>query len=156
MGKAPDHGTFPIRRRWKAPAARVFAAWPGPDRKARRFTGPAGRGLADRRMDWRPDGEEALEDRFPTGRQSRLTVCPRVVVPSRRPVCAYDMRVHGAQHPVTLGPPELTPADDGATHVACTVQIVFPDREGGAADRKHGTRLQDGAIERTLGRERLS
>lgn len=156
MGKAPDHGTFPIRRRWKAPAARVFAAWPGPDRKARRFTGPAGRGLADGRMDLRPGGEEAPEGRFPSGRQSRPAACHCVLEPGRRPVCAYDMRVEGAQHPVTLGPPELTPADEGATHVACTGQIVCSDGERGAAGREHRASLQDGAIERTLGRERLS
>lgn len=156
MGKAPDRGMFTLRRRWKAPAARVFAAWPGPDRKARRSTGPAGRVLVVRRMDWRPGGEEALEERFPSGRQSRPAARHRVVEPGRRPVCAYDMRVDGAQQSVTPGAPDPTVADDGATHVACTVQIVFPDREGGAAGREHRASLQDGAIERTLGRERLS
>lgn len=156
MGKAPDHGTFTLRRRWKAPAARVFAAWPGPDRKARRFTGPAGRGLADGRMDLRPGGEEAPEGRFPSGRQSRPAACHCVLEPGRRPVCAYDMRVDGAQQPVTPGAPDPTVADDGATHVACTGQVVCSDGEGRAADRKHRASLQDGAIESTFGRERLS
>ena len=156
MGKAPDHGTFTLRRRWKAPAARVFAAWAGPDRKACRSTGPAGRGLADRRMDWRPGGEEAPEGRFPFGMQSRLAARHRVVEPGRRPVCAYDMRVGGAQHSVTPGAPDPTVADDGATHVACTGQVVCSDGEGRAADRKHRASLQDGAIERTFGQGRLS
>ncbi|WP_157815021.1 hypothetical protein [Sagittula sp. P11] len=97
-------------------------------------------------MDLRPGGEEAPEGRFPLGRQSRPAACHCVLEPGRRPVCAYDMRVEGAQHSVT----------PGATHVACTGQVVCPDGEGRAADRKHRASLQDGAIESTFGRERLS
>ena len=145
------HGTFTLKRVWKATPDRVFAAWSDPQIKAQWFTGPADRWtLLRRSMDFRVGGTEVLEGRFhESGTVTRFEARFHVIDAAKRLVYSYDLHHSGRFHSVTLSSLELV-AEGAATCVSYTEQIVFLDGKDGTADRRHGTGIQFDAIETTL------
>ena len=145
------HGTFTLKRVWKATPDRVFAAWSDPQIKAQWFTGPADRWtLLRRSMDFRVGGTEVLEGRFhESGTVTLFEARFHVIETAQRLVYSYDLHHSGRFHSVTLLSLELV-AEGTATRVCYTEQIVFLDGKDGTADRRHGTGIQFDAIETTL------
>jgi len=145
------HGTFTLKRRWAAPAERIFAAWSDPAVKAQWFTGPPEQWtLHERSLDFRVGGRELLEGRFnQSGLVTRFDARFHVIEPGARLVYAYDLYHAAALHSVTLSSLELA-ADGEGTRVAYTEQIVFLDGKDGTESRRHGTNLQFDMIETVL------
>lgn len=149
------HGTFTLRRVWKAAPEVVFNAWADPALKARWFKGPDDWDERERRVDFREGGEDVLEARFANGRPSRFVARYHAIEAPSRLVYVYDLWSDGAHTSVTLGSLSLLPEGAG-TRVAYTEQIVFLDGQDGTAGREHGTALQYDAIEQVFGWERLA
>ena len=112
------HGTFTLKRVWKATPDRVFAAWSDPQIKAQSFTGPADRWtLLRRSMDFRVGGTEVLEGRFhESGTVTLFEARFHVIETAQRLVYSYDLHHSGRFHSVTLSSLELV-AEGTATRV---------------------------------------
>jgi uncharacterized protein YndB with AHSA1/START domain len=68
-----SHGDFTIKRLYKAPPARVFAAFSNLEIKARWFIGPPGWTLITREQVFEPGGHETLRGRLPSGMETLYT-----------------------------------------------------------------------------------
>jgi uncharacterized protein YndB with AHSA1/START domain len=146
------YGTFTLKRSWAAPPARVFRAWADPEIKCQWFSGPPGDWAAIRReVDFRPGGLEIHEGKFNSSGMTTLFEGRfHVIEKNERLVFAYDLRLSGHLHSVTLASLILQP-NGARTDVFYTEQIVFLDGRDGTTDRKHGTeQLHFNAIEKML------
>lgn len=132
------HGTFTIERIYDASPARLFKAFADPASKARWFVGPDGWQEVERRLDFRPGGEEVAHGRFPNGVETRFVARYHEIVPDERMVYAYDMHAGGVFLSVSLATIELTPRGD-RTALRITEQGVFINGEDGNAERRRGT-----------------
>ncbi len=144
MLKSPPnavHGTFTLDRRYEAPLDHVYAAWSEPERRALWFVGPDNWTLLERSLDFRSGGHERLSGRFASGLDTVYEATFHVIDPQRRLVYAYDMRLGGAPHSVSLTTVEMR-GDRGTTRFRYTEQLVFldgTDATKGTVSRKHGT-----------------
>jgi uncharacterized protein YndB with AHSA1/START domain len=132
------HGSFSLERVYAASPARVFEAFADPASKARWFVGPNGWQEVERRLDFRPGGEEIAHGRFPDGDETRFVARYHVIVPNERIVYAYDMYAGGVFLSVSLATLEFTPQGDG-TALRVTEQGVFFDGADGNEQRRSGT-----------------
>jgi uncharacterized protein YndB with AHSA1/START domain len=144
MLKSPPnagHGEFTIERRYEVPPATVFAAWSDPATRSQWFAGPDNWTEMARELDFREGGRERLHGRFNSGLETDYQARYHVIEPDRRIVYAYDMRLGGAHHSVSLATVELK-GDRGGTKFRYTEQLVFLDGTDvtkGTVSRKHGT-----------------
>jgi len=144
MLKSPPnavHGEFTVERRYEVPVAQVFAAWCDPEQRAQWFVGPDNWTLTERTLDFRVGGRERLCGRFNSGLDTVYESIFHVIEPDRRIVYAYDMRLAGDYHSVSLATMELR-SDRGTTRFRYTEQLVFldgTDATKGTVSRKHGT-----------------
>lgn len=144
------HGTFTIRRFWKASPERVLKAWSDPELKSQWFTGPQDRWTLIRRsMDFRAGGAEVLEGRFTDSGKTTLYEARYHLIEPGRLVYAYDLHHSGSFHSITLASLTLSPENTG-TAVSYTEQIVFLDGQDGTESRRNGTDLQFDMIENAL------
>lgn len=134
------HGSFTLERVYDASPARVFKAFADPEAKARWFIGPGGWDILERRLDFRPGGEEVVHGRLPGGVESRFVARYHEIVPEQRLVYVYDMHVNGGHMSVSLSTLELE-ARGNQTVLRYTENIVFVDGEDGTASRRHGTEV---------------
>ena len=141
MSTAPVvHGSFTITRTYRAPVARVFAAWVDVETKARWFLGPPERWtLVRRELDLRVGGMELLHGQFAGGTATIFTARYHAIVPDERLVYAYDMHVGDRHLSVSLATVELAPADGDGTRLTFTEQAAFLDGEDGVKSREGGT-----------------
>jgi uncharacterized protein YndB with AHSA1/START domain len=133
------HGSFSIERVFDASPARVFKAFADPASKARWFVGPDGWQEVERKLDFRPGGEEIAHGRFPNGVETRFVARYHEIVPDERIVYAYDMHAGGVFLSVSLATLEFT-SRGGATTLRITEQGVFIDGNDGNESRREGTR----------------
>lgn len=136
-----QHGTFTIRRSYKASAERLFQAWTDIDTKARWFIGPDGWHLLERKLDLRVGGTEILRGRTGTGLETLFTARYHAVAPNEQLVYVYDMHLGGKHHSVSLATVEIAPSGTGST-LLFTEQVVFLDgttADAGTRSREHGT-----------------
>ena len=94
MQESVVHATFSIERTFRASAAQVFQALSDPVAKAKWFTGGDGYTELERSMDVRPGGRERLQGRWVNGLATTFDAVYFDVVPDRRLVYAYDMRLN--------------------------------------------------------------
>jgi len=136
--KAAVHASFTLERVYDAPAALVFRALSDRAAKARWFEGGEGYTLVEREMDVRPGGRERAQGRWASGTVSTFDAVYFDVVPDRRLVYAYEMRLDDRKISVSLATVELQPAGDG-TKLTLTEQGAFLDGYEDAGSRAHGT-----------------
>src|SRR5262249_24916713 len=146
------HGSFAIERNYRAPPARVFAAWADVETKAKWFIGPPGKWkLRRRELDFRPGGREVVEGEFRGGQETLFDARYHVIEPGERLVYAYDMHHAGIYLSVSLATVDFAPAG-GGTRMLFIEQIAFVDGEDGTQSRKTGTdahfELLAGVLER--------
>ena len=136
------HDSFTIERRFKAPSARVFAAWSTQEAKRAWFFGGEGWIEEFRAFDFREGGSEELVGRKQSGTTSAFFCRYWEIIPDRRIVYAYDMHMDGVRISVSLATIELTP-DGSGTHMTLTEQGAYlvaydPNRDDNGS-RQRGT-----------------
>ena len=139
--RSAQHGTIRLERRYKAPPARVFAAWAEPKARAK-WDVPGRWVIAEQTFDFREGGREVK--RFGPKGDPRLVADTLYldIVPQRRIVFSYSMTSRGTPISVSLTTIELSaaPSSGGGkdTHLLLTEQIVFLDGNDNAANREEG------------------
>ena len=134
--RSAQHGTIRLERRFKAPPARVFAAWAEPEARAK-WDVPGRWIIAEQTFDFREGGRELK--RFGPRDDPRFVADTLYLdlVPPRRIVFSYAMTSRGTPISVSLTTVEIAP-DGGDTHLLLTEQIVFLDGNDNAANREEG------------------
>ncbi|HLI02531.1 MAG TPA: SRPBCC family protein [Acidimicrobiales bacterium] len=133
------HDTFVIERTYPVAPARVFRALTDPEAKAQWFLAPAPWKSSDYRLDCRVGGTEHAESREPNGRAHIYDATYHEVVPDRRVVFSYDMRLGSELVSVSLTTIEVAPVQ-GGTSLTFTEQGAFIGGDpAGAASRVEGT-----------------
>jgi uncharacterized protein YndB with AHSA1/START domain len=139
MSGTTQHSSFVIERTLDATPARVFAAFAEPQAKAAWFRGPDGWTVQRREHDFRVGGRERVDGRFPDGNVSSFDCRFSDIVPGRRIVYTYDMRVNDTLISVSVATIELEDAGGGRTHLKCTEQGAFLNGYDDAGSRERGT-----------------
>lgn len=134
------HGSFTLERVYDAAPARVFRAWADPKIKARWFGGVEGWQMLERSIDFRIGGRERLSGRKGSGVVSTFDAVYHDIVPDRRIIYCYDMRLDGVHISVSLATVELKPEGAG-TRLTMTEQGVFLDDYDDGGSRERGTRI---------------
>ncbi len=134
--RSAQHGTIRLERRYKAPPARVFAAWAEPQARAK-WDVPGRWVIAEQTFDFREGGRELK--RFGPKGDPHLVADTRYldIVPPSRIVFSYSMTGGGTPISVSLTTIEIF-AEDKGTHLLLTEQIVFLDGRDNAANREEG------------------
>lgn len=161
MSRSVVHSTFRIERVYPVSQAQLYRALTEPVAKAKWFGGGAAFTLIARHMDVRPGGREHLQGRWAAGSHrpasgqeakadGTVTTFDAVyldVVPERRLVYAYEMRIDERKISVSLATIELERAGAG-TRLIVTEQGAFLDGFEDAGSRERGT----GELLEALGR----
>jgi uncharacterized protein YndB with AHSA1/START domain len=134
------HAIFSLERVYDASPALVFRALSDQAAKARWFEGGDGWTVLEREMDVRPGGRERVKGRWPSGLVTTFDAVYFDVVPDRRLVYSYEMRLDARKISVSLATLELAPAGAG-TRLKLTEQGAFLDGYDDKGSREHGTGL---------------
>jgi uncharacterized protein YndB with AHSA1/START domain len=134
------HDTFAIERIYPVAPARVFAAWSDPVTKLRWFSCEESWVVSRHVMDFRAGGREELAVGPAGGSVHAFDGRYHDIVPERRIVYAYDMRIDGVLISVSLTPLEFEPRGRG-TRMRFTEQGAFLDGHQNPAERAEGTRV---------------
>lgn len=135
---AAAHTSFVIERRFKAPAARVFAAWADPATKQRWNDCHADTGATEFRMDFRPGGFEVYRSRLEDGAPLAVDKVFLDIVTNARIVFAYSMTMGGRALSASLVTVEFTDAASGSM-LKLTEQLVYFDGHSDIEQRRRGT-----------------
>jgi uncharacterized protein YndB with AHSA1/START domain len=134
------HAIFSLERVYDASPALVFRALSDQAAKARWFEGGNGWTMLEREMDVRPGGRERVKGRWASGVVTTFDAVYFDVVPNRRLVYGYEMRLDARKISVSLATIELAPAGAG-TRLRLTEQGAFLDGYDDAGSREHGSGL---------------
>ena len=132
------HASFSIERTYPAAPSRVFAAFADPVRKARWFGAADGLTLIERVWDFRDGGREHLSGRWPSGMVTAFDAHYHDIVPDRRIVYSYAMRLDGRRISASLATIEFL-AEGAGTRLIVTEQGAFLDGYEDKGSREHGT-----------------
>ncbi|KQV48199.1 hypothetical protein ASC95_19800 [Pelomonas sp. Root1217] len=132
------HTSFVLERRFKASAARVFAAWADPATKLRWSDCHAETNATEFSMDFRPGGQETYRSALPDGTQLAVDKVFLDIVPNARIVFAYSMAADGRALSASLVTVELANTPAGST-LKLTEQLVYLDGHQDLAQRRRGT-----------------
>jgi uncharacterized protein YndB with AHSA1/START domain len=131
--------SFTIKRRFAAKPERVFQAFADPATKARWFHGPLSWQETERRQDFRVGGIEFLSG-GPPGKPAHSFNCLyQNIVPNRRLIYSYDMKMGDTPISVSLAIIELVP-DGNGTVLTITEHGAFLDGFDAVENREQGTR----------------
>jgi uncharacterized protein YndB with AHSA1/START domain len=138
-GRSVVHASFAIERRYKAPPARVFAAWSDPKAKSAWFHGPDERSRENLELDFRVGGKEHAAGVAKDGTVHTYDAVYLDIVPDQRFILTYWMHINAAPISASLQTVELA-ADGAGTRLIFTEQAAFLDGYDDAGSREHGTR----------------
>lgn len=138
--RTATHATFVIERSFKAPPARVFAAFSDEAQKGTWFVGPPEWVLTDREFDFSEGGREAHRVGPPGGDVHSFDARYIDIVPDERIVFSYQMHINQRRISVSLTTIELAP-DGAGTKLTFTEQGVFLDGYDDVGRREEGTAL---------------
>lgn len=134
------HATFVIERHYPAPPPRVFAAWATAEAKLQWFSCDDTWTTVAYQLDFRVGGTEVNDVAPPGGPLHRYEAKYLDIVPDRRIIYAYDMRLGERRISVSLATVLLQPTAAG-TRFEFTEQVVFLDGYMGRDERQHGTEI---------------
>jgi uncharacterized protein YndB with AHSA1/START domain len=146
------HATFVIERTYAASPARVFNAWADPAAKLRWFGCHNEENNARHELDFRVGGRELLKTGPASGPVHAFDAHYQDIVPGRRIIYSYDLRVDEKRISVSLATVELEPAGSG-TRLKFTEHVVFLDGNENAVEREEGTREGFDRLDAALLRE---
>ena len=132
------HTSFVLERRFKASAARVFAAWADPATKQRWNDCHAQTGATEFHMDFRPGGFETYRSRLDDGTPLAVDKVFLDIVANARIVFAYAMAAGGRRLSASLVTVEFADAPGGST-LRLTEQLAYLDGHHDLAQRRRGT-----------------
>jgi len=132
------HTSFVIERRFKASAARVFAAWADPATKQRWNDCHAETGATEFSMDFRPGGFEIYRSRLDNGTPLAVDKVFLDIVANARIVFAYSMAMGGKARSASLVTVELVDTPAGST-LTLTEQLAYFDGHMDIEQRRRGT-----------------
>jgi uncharacterized protein YndB with AHSA1/START domain len=146
------HGAFTIERIYEARPARVFAAWTSVEAKAAwNFCDESWRPTLHE-IDFRVGGRERIRTGPAGGTVHAFDGTFHDIVPDRRIVFAYDMRLDQRLISVSLATITVAPEGKG-TRLTFTEQGVFLDGYDDVAGREEGTRIGLDNLQTALRRE---
>ncbi len=131
--RSTQHATFSVERVYGASPGRTFAAWADPEAKSRWYSDPE----EELELDFRVGGWERHGGTLPDGREYAYQALYHDIVPARRIVYTYEMRLDGIRISVSLATAEFKPERDG-TRLVFTEQGAFFDGHEAPAQREHG------------------
>lgn len=132
------HASFVLDRQFKAPAARVFAAWADPATKLRWSDCHAETNAAEFSMDFRPGGQEIYRSALPDGTKLAVDKVFLDIVPQARIVFAYSMAANGRALSASLVTVEFADTATGST-LKLTEQLAYLDGHHDLEQRRRGT-----------------
>jgi uncharacterized protein YndB with AHSA1/START domain len=138
MTTAATHTSFVLERRFKASAARVFAAWADPATKLRWNDCHAAAHRPEFSLDFRPGGWEIYRSRLNDGRPLAVDKVFLDIVADARIVFAYSMAVGGQALSASLVTVELADTPGGST-LKLTEQLAYLDGHMDIEQRRRGT-----------------
>jgi len=148
-GRSVVHASFTLERAFDVSPAKLFHALVDKAAKARWFEGGGDYVTLEREMDVRPGGKERVKGRWASGLVSSFDAVYFDVVPDRRLVYTYEMRLDDRKISVSLATLEIVPAGAGA-RLVLTEQGAFLDGYDDAGSREHGTGLLLGRLAASL------
>lgn len=138
MSTATAHTSFVIERRFKATAARVFAAWAAPATKQRWNDCHAETGATEFSMDFRPGGFEIYRSELGDGTPLAVDKVFLDIVPNARIVFAYSMTMGCKTLSASLVTAEFADSASGST-LKLTEQLAYFDGHMDIEQRRRGT-----------------
>ncbi|MEI9900717.1 MAG: SRPBCC family protein [Hyphomicrobium sp.] len=129
------HGSFTVERTYPASPARVFNAWADPAIKRRWYGGSGQEGHV---FEFEPGGREVHAGTGPEGQPYVFESRYYDIVPDRRIVYAYEVKIGGVLHSVSIAAVQLRAAGSGTT-VTVTEQGAFLDGHEIPDERIGGT-----------------
>ena len=134
--RSAQHGTIRLERRFKAPVARVFAAWAEPGARAK-WDVPGRWVSAEQSFDFREGGRELK--RFGPRDDPRFVADTLYldIVPNRRIVFSYSMTSRAERVSVSLTTVDIVP-DGQQTKLLLIEQVAFLDGKDNQANREEG------------------
>lgn len=132
-----EQAGFTIERRLAAAPVAVFAAWAEPALKRRWFGDADGWQDVEHRLDFRVGGSEYATGRQPGGPLHVNETVFLNIVPQRRIVFAYTMRLDDKPLSASLATVTLQP-EGGGTRLVYTEQAAFFEGRDGVESRRSG------------------
>jgi uncharacterized protein YndB with AHSA1/START domain len=133
------HSSFTIEREFAARPSLVFKAWATVEAKSRWFVAH-GAESTQREMDFRVGGRDHLLTVWPAGMRSEFEAEYFDIVPNRRIVYVYEMRIDDVKISVSLATVELEEVRQG-TRLTLTEQHAFLNGYEDKGSREQGTNV---------------
>jgi uncharacterized protein YndB with AHSA1/START domain len=138
-GRSVVHGAFHLERTYEATAEQVYKALSDEAAKSRWFYGPEGWRLIERRMEFRVGGRERVKGGFEGGVTTTFDAIYHDIVPRRRIVYTYEMRLDERKISVSLATLQIKSTGQGRTILLVDEQGAFLDGYDDAGSRERGT-----------------
>lgn len=132
------HTSFVLERRFKASAARVFAAWADPATKQRWNDCHAEMNATEFSMDFRPGGFEIYRSVLDDGTPLAVDKVFLDIAANARIVFAYSMTMGGRALSASLVTVEFADSASGST-LKLTEQLAYLDGHMDIEQRRRGT-----------------
>ena len=147
--RSVTHAIFTLKRSYRHPVARVWAAFATLEGKNAWFGGGDWTTL-ERSFDFREGGEERDVGRWTNGMVSAFDARYLDIIPNERIVYVYEMRIDGTKISASLASIEFKGTAEGTT-LKLTEQGAYLDGYDDAGSRERGTSELLDALGKSLG-----